>query len=545
MEPNTEIKEELSADSQPAPKQKRGAAVYIILAVIILAQLAYTIFCFETKKKNSYGDEIWSYGLANSYYKPFLYLKEGVWMRDETPELFDNYGEWVDGEVVKDYITVQPGERFTYGSVISNQELDNHPPFYYMLLHTVCSFFPDKFSFRYAFGINCVLLIINSIFIFKLGELILGSDKKGLLFTAFYAASTGGLSTFIFTRQYSLLTTLVVCFTYFTAKLFYAERTADKGDMTALRKTLPFIMLTGFLAFGTHYFAIAFAGLLTFFMCVTFACKRKIKKMFIYGAGVLASLLLFVAVFPAMLKHIFSESTVSGTDSMGDAFELRYLTSILLRYSVGLKISLFETDSVTYVIVGVVLFLAVAVPLGFAFRKEKWFRPVKERLKAAGSYYAGAVTRPNFFVTFLMIDVAVVTAIISKVTQVYYFRTLITRYIFLLMPFVSLFFLLMIDKLLGVSKHITRFILPISAVICAALCVRMHINWGCPYYMESVGSMDESAALLEGKNCLIVLDNDDNLKLIEAFPPYIYTADNFFCLMPKYMVPPRVFAKLE
>ena len=533
METNAALRNDTPPDKLSVTKQKRSAAVYILLAVIILLQLGYTIFCFETKKTGSYGDEVWSYGLANSYYKPFIYLKEGVWIREGEEEYYDNYCEWVDGEVIKDYITVQPEQRFSYGSVVSNQTLDNHPPLYYMLLHTVCSFFPDSFSYSYAFVINCILLVINSFFVFKLGAAVLGSDKKGLLLCAFYAAGTGSLSTFIFLRQYSLLTTLTVCFTYFNAKLFRCEQTADKDDMTFLRKTLPFIVLTAFLAFNTHYFAVPYIGLLTLFMCIWLLCRRRIKKMFIYGLCVLAALLIFAALYPAAVKHTIISNPANGAkNTMGDLFEFRYLLSILLRYSIGLKINLIKTDTSTYILVSLLLIAAVLVPLGFLFRKEKWFAAGKERIKAAGSYYVGVIKRADFFVIFLLADAVAVTVLISKMTSVYYFGALVSRYVSYIMPFVCLIFFVLAEKLLCVSKHIEKAIIPVTAVIFLLLCVRMHLKWDCPFYLQSVGSIKETAELLEGQKCLVIIDgSNSDINLTEAFTSYLYKADSVYFVM--------------
>ncbi len=52
------------------------------------------------------------------------------------------------------YFAVKKNERFDYRKVWKNQKNDVHPPIYYILLHTICSFFPGKFSWWYAGSIN-------------------------------------------------------------------------------------------------------------------------------------------------------------------------------------------------------------------------------------------------------------------------------------------------------------------------------------------------------------------------------------------------------
>lgn len=77
-------------------------------------------------------DEVWLYGLANSKNYAHLFMQEG-WDAD-----------WIEPSYFENYIEVQPGEEFSYGAVFRNQTEDNHPPLFYLVLHTVSSFFPNK-----------------------------------------------------------------------------------------------------------------------------------------------------------------------------------------------------------------------------------------------------------------------------------------------------------------------------------------------------------------------------------------------------------------
>ena len=45
-----------------------------------------------------------------------------------------NCNEWLSGEVLKNYLTVQKGERFSFGSVYYNMACDMHPPLYFFAL---------------------------------------------------------------------------------------------------------------------------------------------------------------------------------------------------------------------------------------------------------------------------------------------------------------------------------------------------------------------------------------------------------------------------
>ena len=56
-------------------------------------------------------------------------------------------GGWNSPEDFNEYLAVSPDDRFDYAQVYENQIIDaSHPPLYYALVHTVCSFFPGVFS---------------------------------------------------------------------------------------------------------------------------------------------------------------------------------------------------------------------------------------------------------------------------------------------------------------------------------------------------------------------------------------------------------------
>lgn len=93
-------------------RRKANLAVAALAAVQILVLLL-----FGGQKKGYFIDEIYSWGLANSYYKPFV-------------ASYDVFDRWVTEDVAADYMTVQKGERFAYQSVYYNQAQDVHPPFF-------------------------------------------------------------------------------------------------------------------------------------------------------------------------------------------------------------------------------------------------------------------------------------------------------------------------------------------------------------------------------------------------------------------------------
>lgn len=106
----------------------KKANTKFVLVLIILVQVLFMLW-YCNMKSGYFVDEIWSYGLSNSYYHAQIWEDGALDKTEINPQMFN------------DYLVVNEGEEFSYGSVIYNQTHDSHPPLFYMVLHTVSSFF--------------------------------------------------------------------------------------------------------------------------------------------------------------------------------------------------------------------------------------------------------------------------------------------------------------------------------------------------------------------------------------------------------------------
>ena len=104
---------------------------YIAVLMAFLMTLGVCLL-FGIRKTGMFIDEIYSYGLSNSRYAPFLSDLKGGELTDKifTPEDIDAY------------LTVGNGDQFAFGSVYYNQTKDVHPPLYYWIFNAVSSVFP-------------------------------------------------------------------------------------------------------------------------------------------------------------------------------------------------------------------------------------------------------------------------------------------------------------------------------------------------------------------------------------------------------------------
>lgn len=161
--------------------QKAKQMKMSILFLIILAVQLVNVFAWGCRKEGYYIDELWSYGLANSYYQPFL--------QDRT----DYMNRWHSADYFESYLIVEPEEVFSFDSVYYNQTQDVHPPFYYMLLHALSSCFVGEFSKYIGLAINFLFFAGTLWILYLTGCEYLGKERYTVLLAPLlYGFSVGG-----------------------------------------------------------------------------------------------------------------------------------------------------------------------------------------------------------------------------------------------------------------------------------------------------------------------------------------------------------------
>ena len=101
---------------QEIKKKKRAVALFVIVLICLCGWWA-------VRKEGFFLDEIYSYGLANSSYAPFLnwYYNGEHSFDGNLPEAVFEQQDFVN------YISVQKNDRFNYASVYYNQTQEIHP----------------------------------------------------------------------------------------------------------------------------------------------------------------------------------------------------------------------------------------------------------------------------------------------------------------------------------------------------------------------------------------------------------------------------------
>lgn len=502
--------------------EKKSISVYeILLVILVLLQLGYTSYVFVYQKQGFHMDEIWSYGLSNSSDGPFLDVEDGVSYWDITVDKFQNCNEWVSGELFHDYLTVQPDERFDYGSVWHNQTLDVHPPLYYILLHTVCSFFPNQFSGYYAFFLNCIFLIGTQIYLYLLTRRLSGSPVTALLACVLYGGGIGAVSTFVFLRQYGMVTMLAVAYTYY-AVMYYGEK--EKG-----KRYLAGAVITAFLAFMTQYLGIAYVGILTACMCLLMLARREFRRMFVYGGSLLAALGVFLLIYPAAPRQIFQPGYYM-VKYYRDITQIRMLLNYWSTANMGYETAIFGTLFWNVAPIVAAALLVLVGMVAFVSRNEAWFPKGVDTVKKWPKSLWGFLKKADYTPAAVLLSALGMYMVVSKVVNVAAVEEAVIRYVFLTFPLLDAAIVTLAGGLLQRVPYVKRYSRVLLGAVILVILARVHLMSSCYFLYPHYGDYQDVPAMVEGKNVVLVTDFDYSHRwMMTYYAPYIYTAEHVFC----------------
>jgi len=279
--------------------------------MIILLQLSLALY-FNLLKVDLFIDEYFTFNFANSNYQPLLYDCSSFTNR------------WLGPEFWHKLLTVQLGERFNYGAVIFNTAQDVHPPVYYLIIHTICSFFPDCFSEWFGLIPNICFFIAIQYILWQLGKNFLGNNIDALAPCLIYGFSMGFVNNVILFRMYMLLA--LIALLYFWSFIKYLENWK--------KKYLYWLFALNVIGFLTHYYFLVYAAISYVFFCVVLMREKRYREIGYITIGNIASLLVSIALFPACLQHILGAGINSyrGNQAIAGFFSFGNLQEIILYY---------------------------------------------------------------------------------------------------------------------------------------------------------------------------------------------------------------------
>lgn len=442
----------------------------IILAIIIVISLAVSTF-YMTTKQGYHEDELLTYNLANSSKQLNV---DGGW---NTPEDFN------------DYLAVNENQRFDYAQVYQNQIIDaSHPPFYYALVHTVCSFFPNVFSKWLAYSINVVAMTGVLILLFKIGKKVTGNNLYALIATGAYALSIACITTTIYLRMYSTLTFFVLSFLYMSLKLYEKKNTIHIKDCLLLFLIVVFGILT-------QYYFILFAGLIGLVFLV-FKIKEKCgKDLAKYIVTCVLGAVVALCIYPYIISNV-----LGGNRGLG-SLEINIDPITIVTYVIYKLCTYIEVLSKDMFINQIWLFVLCAVcAIGFGI----YCRFVKKK----------KLGRKSMFVVIPALMYFIGISLLSPFNS--------DRYVMASLPLVSMMFVFAFIRIFNLIKNTkVHFVLPASIVVASSIAfatVTPYYTYGKTnlYDTKTDNCVFVGTAMLEWNKCIDKFMNYDSTMIVQT-----------------------------
>ena len=270
----------------------RKLLLFVAVSALVLGVCLH--FCLW--KSGMFIDEIYTYGLSNSHYEPFIGHGEGEWLEEQR----------LTREDFLDYLAVTEDERFDFGSVYYNQEIDVHPPLHYWIINLCASLAVNRFSKWIGLIPDLIIYAGTLALLFGLCRELGWEDTVSAVCVLFYGLSQVGLSTMLMIRMYVLMT----FFTVLLAWLVLRERRRPSV------RTEAGIGLCIFLGLMTQYYFVFYA----FFLCALYVLEKLWRKEWKgaarFGLFAFAGVGLMLLCFPAAIRQLTADRLVSGGNAM-------------------------------------------------------------------------------------------------------------------------------------------------------------------------------------------------------------------------------------
>lgn len=314
------------------PKEWIFYILFIYIMVLVVSQ-----------KVNFHEDELLSYNLANStsWFSPI----DGV-VYSPASEPFEDALEAKGG--------------LDLSNVWMRQSNDVHPPFYYVLLHIICTLFPETFSMQYAAIINILFQLLTfAVLRLFLKSLILEKKIINIISVA-YIMSPGILSITTFLRMYVCVIFWNLLFTYIIFENMNEQKSRNYVGICI-------VTICGAL---THYYFIIYSFFLSLIVCLWGLIEKHIKEVGKYIVTMTIAGGTSILVFPAIIGHMFrSNRGVQSIDNLKSSNILEQL-----RIYGGLLDENLFGDMLLFGIIVIIITVGLKVKrfgLGESFSKEK------------------------------------------------------------------------------------------------------------------------------------------------------------------------------
>lgn len=371
----------------------------IYLGVVFLVTIINFVF-WGCQKEGYFVDELYTYGLSNSYMVPFMFEEEGY---------LDSYHT---GAEFFEYLTVNDEDAFQFDSVWYNQSQDVHPPLYYSLFHLVSSFCKESISPWIGLAINLVFFLLSIFVFYKISKEVFSDEMRRYLSTAMYALSVGMLYCAVYIRMYMMLVFFVLLFFLLAIRLCKNEAGKKETIIYYLA-----IAATVFLGFLSHYHFVISAVVIAFCFGLYLLFAKRIRPFLCYAGACVVAGLGTLVVYPYSWEHIFGG--YRGKEAMENAKNSAFLWRLKVMFE-------FVNEQIfggMFFVIAIILVLVCVISILVAKKKGTLAPTKKISLKDF-----------DFWLRISILFIAVVCFIILSKTAAF----INERYLFVVYPFAIL-----------------------------------------------------------------------------------------------------------
>ncbi len=403
----------------------------IVLIIFILIQAAYISVFFAVRKDGYHSDEIWNYAFANSTEYKHIYTLDD--------KNLNNCLEWLDSDILRDYISVDKSEIFSFREIYDNAASDLNPPLHYMLLHIICSFFPGQWSKWFCFIINITFFIIGQFFLYKLTNDITKNTVASYAVLTLYGFGIGIINITSFLRIYAMGVTFTIMLLYFSNKVFEFRKDGAKQN-----KYILYAFISCLLGAMTVHLFLTIAFIIVLMYSLYYLFSKNIKTMLKYGIAMSLSVLSSMALFPTSVSHLSTSSSHFEAKKFPTPWQFKIYLSYLTRDISGFHISAMPTMTLRLVLLALFIIILIFIPFCFIARNEKWFISAKTKGKEKFKYIISNLNKCPYMVLLLLCSIVFFVYMTAKHSSIFRMGIYSRRYIFFVYPLFALLIILLL-----------------------------------------------------------------------------------------------------
>ena len=276
----------------------------LVLALILILANAIR---YGAKKEDYFFDEKCSFSFANmidvTAGEFWQLLKDHDFdilstMQDQQNASMSEGTRFTDEEA-SSYMYVKEGKRFRYFGTILADMADSHPPLYYLLFHTICSFFINMPLMYVGLLINYVCLMITCFLVYLICKKY-ADGFCAIIATLYYGLSFDFINNATYIRNYAILTLWFALLLYLHIDLF-----DEGGELN--KKRLRAICAVEILAMLTQFFAAIF--IIPLFVINILRMKAHKLKARPYVKSQVITGIIYLIIWPvSVFQVLFDES---------------------------------------------------------------------------------------------------------------------------------------------------------------------------------------------------------------------------------------------